>query len=250
MFRVEYFEAGCRLGSMNSFSLKSCYAKAWTSFGKWWIPLCLISAGILFLEVVPRLMVHEEVSAVIGQTFQMVRAAFDGDLDALVQISLDLNELTMELTRQLGKWVLISLPFVALLTVILLAFANMAVKDRRDKRPVGRTVWIAVVHVMLAVAKGFAFLFFMIPGFYLYVRLLFVSLVMLEDDRVGVVQAVRTSWVMTRGNYWLLFALVGMNAALQMVAASTIIGVIPVTGFANTARAEAFQMLRERSEEE
>lgn len=235
---------------MNSFSLQGCYAQAWKSFSKWWIPLCLISAGILFFNIGPRLMAHGELTAMFQQGVQMMRAVADGDVDAVYQMTLDLQQLSFEYTRQLCKWVLVSLPFVALLTVILLAFANMAVKDQRKKRPFVRTVWIAIVHVMLAVVKGVAFLFFMIPGFYLYVRLLFVSLVMLEDDSVGVGDAVRRSWRMTRGDYWKLFALVGMNTALQMVAASTIIGLIPATGFANTARAEAFQMLRERSEEE
>lgn len=232
---------------MKSLSLQACYARAWKSFSRWWIPLCLISTAILFFEVGPRLMVHDEMKAVTDLSMQAFHAVLDGDLQTLEQVAFDLQEHSVIYAAKLSKWVLVSLPFISLLTIVLLAFANMAVKDRREKRPFIRTVWIAVVHVLVAVVKGFAFLFFVLPGVYLYVRLLFVSLVMLEDESVGVGAAICKSWQITRGSFWKLLALVCLNTLFQLGAAPTIIGLIPVTGFANTARAASFQMLREES---
>ena len=192
-------------------------------------------------------MVHDEMKAVTDLSMQAFHAVLDGDLQTLEQVAFDLQEHSVIYAAKLSKWVLVSLPFISLLTIVLLAFANMAVKDRREKRPFIRTVWIAVVHVLVAVVKGFAFLFFVLPGVYLYVRLLFVSLVMLEDESVGVGAAICKSWQITRGSFWKLLALVCLNTLFQLGAAPTIIGLIPVTGFANTARAASFQMLREES---
>jgi hypothetical protein len=55
----------------------------------------------------------------------------------------------------------------------------------------------------------------------------------------------RISWQMTDGNFWRLFLLMFMNTVIQTVSMPTIIGGIPATGFANTARAAAFRMLRD-----
>jgi len=57
-------------------------------------------------------------------------------------------------------------------------------------------------------------------------------------------EAIRRSWVMTQGNFWNLLALFIINATCQFMAAPTVIGLIPVTGFVNTARAAAYQMLK------
>ena len=122
-------------------------------------------------------------------------------------------------------------------------YANWAVKDRRDAgRPFLFIVYIAVVHVLLAIGKLSAFFFLIVPGVYLYVKLLFVSLIMLEQKK-GALSAIKTSWMMTSGNFWRLFLLVVINALIQFVAVITIVGVIPATGFVNTARAAAFRML-------
>ena len=125
-------------------------------------------------------------------------------------------------------------------------YANWAVKNRREKRrPLPTLIYIAIVHVILAIAKMLAFFFFFIPGAYLYIKLLFVSLIMLEEKK-GAREAIQMSWQMTEGNFWKLFLLVVVNSGIQMLAMPTIIGEIPATGFANTARAAAFRMLREK----
>ncbi len=67
---------------------------------------------------------------------------------------------------------------------------------------------------------------------------------MLEGKK-SAMAAIKISWQITKGNFWKLLLLVLLNMALQLVALPTIIGAIPVTGFANTARAAAFRRIWE-----
>ena len=233
---------------MKPLSLNTCYSLAWKSFRKWWIPLCLISGFIFVFELVPRLVLLPEMVKLKQTLFenvrQMVSVANSGTLEGFDALILEINEQVLSYSTQLFKWVAILFPFVALLTIVLLMWANMAVKDQRDKNSISRTLYIVVVHVLLAVIKISAFMFCILPGFYIYVRLFFVSLILLEEKETGLVEALTKSWVMTRGNFWNLLGLFVINTACQMAAAPTIIGMIPVTGFVNTARAAAYQMLK------
>lgn len=222
-----------------------CYALAWQSFSKWWIPLCLISGIIIVFQVLPRILVRTDVTE-LGITARGCLTAFvENDRDRLLDSTEQLADQTGMLMRKLIRFTLWSFPLIALLTVALLMYANRAVKNRREPgRGLLVMLYIALVHTVVAVGKLLAFFVFVLPGVYLYVRLVFVSLVMLEDG-CGAAEAIRKSWQMTRGNFWELFLLLLMNTGIQMVALPTVIGAIPSTGFVNTARAAAFRMLLE-----
>jgi len=220
-----------------------CYALAWKSFSKWWIPLCLISSIMLVFEVVPRIVVRTDVNELLSTARSLMTAFSENDLDKLDEITTKVTAQTGVLMRKLTTCGLYVFPLVALFTIILLMYANWAVKNRQEKRrPISTLVYIAFVHVMLAIVKLLAFFFFFPLGAYLYVKLLFVSLIMLEEKKTARA-ATRISWQMTTGNFWKLFLLVLMNTGIQLLALPTIIGEIPVTGFANTARAAAFRTL-------
>ena len=95
---------------------------------------------------------------------------------------------------------------------------------------------------MISIIKIIPFLFFILPGIYIYVKLLFVSLIMLEK-KCTARAAVKLSWKMTDGHFWELFFLVFINSGIQLAALTTILGEIPATGFVNTARAAAFRII-------
>ncbi|MDH3346455.1 MAG: hypothetical protein OEL75_04645 [Kiritimatiellaceae bacterium] len=234
---------------MTVFSLKQCYTVAWRSFKKWWIPLCLISGFILIFELIPRILLNPEMVELKQKVFELFQLLFSlNNLESLERIDalmLEMNQQFIGYSIQLIKLMGVAFPFVALLTVILLTWANAAVKDQRNKNSLGRMLYIALVHVLLAGMKMIAFLFCVLPGVYIYVRLLFVSLILLEEREAGLIEALSRSWLMTRGNFWNLFGLTAINAVFQMAAAPTVIGLIPVTGFVNTARAAAYQMLKD-----
>jgi len=229
-------------------SVIGCYALAWRSFSKWWIPLCVISGIIVVFQVIPRIVVRADVNELKTTARSFVIAVLENDQAKLEEISPKVAAQTGMLMRKLSRFALCIFPLIALLTVILLMYANWAVKNRQEeRRPICTLVYIAFVHVMLAIGKLLAFFFFFVPGAYLYIKLLFVSLIMLEEKK-GAKAAMRISWQMTTGNSWRLFLLVLMNTGIQLLALPTIIGEIPVTGFANTARAAAFRTIWEEGD--
>ena len=226
-------------------SVIDCYTLAWRSFSKWWIPLCLISGIIVVFQIMPRILVHNELRELRTSASSFINAFSQNDSDRLEEISLKVAEQTEALVRKLIILALYVFPLICLCTVILLMYANWAVKNIKDtKRPFFSLVYIAFIHVILAIFKLFAFFLLFFPGFYLYIKLLFVSLVMLEGKK-SAMAAIKTSWQITRGNFWKLLLLVLLNAALQLIALPTIIGAVPATGFANTARAAAFRRIWE-----
>ncbi|MBA7630633.1 hypothetical protein ES703_38157 [subsurface metagenome] len=222
-----------------------CYALAWKSFSKWWIPLCLISGIIFVFEIVPRILVRADLSELKITARSSITAVLENDPAKLAEILPKVRVQTARLMRRLTRFGLYIFPFIALFTIILLMYANWAVKNRQERRrPLATLVYIAFVHVMLAIGKLLAFFFFFFLGAYLYVKLFFVSLIMLEGrKRAGA--AIKISWQMTRGNFWELFLIVVMNTGIQFLSLPTVIGTIPATGFVNTARAAAFRMIWE-----
>lgn len=227
------------------FNVIGCYALAWRSFSKWWIPLCLISGIIVVFQIIPRILISADTDELRITARSFMTAFSENDRDKLEEISPKVAAQTGVLIRKLIRFGVYVFPLIALFTIILLMYANWAVKNRQERRrPVSTLVYIAFIHVVLAVGKLLAFFFFFLPGAYLYIKLLFVSLIMLEEKK-GAVAAIKISWQMTKGNFWKLFLLMLMNTGIQLLALPTIIGEIPVTGFANTARAAAFRMIWE-----
>ncbi|MGB2824400.1 MAG: hypothetical protein WBF17_25720 [Phycisphaerae bacterium] len=224
-------------------SVGACYALAWRSFSKWWIPLCLISGVIVVFQLVPQLLVRSDVNELQVAAYTLATAVSQNDAAKVQEISSKLTAQMAELAHKLARLALLTFPLIGLLTVVLLMYANWAVRDRHERRrPLAVLMYIALVHVVLAIGKLAAFLFCFVPGAYLYIKLLFVSLIMLEEKK-GAAEAIAISWRMTRGNFWRLFLLILMNTGIQMLSVPTIIGAIPATGFANTARAAAFRMI-------
>jgi len=227
------------------FNIIGCYALAWRSFSKWWIPLCLISGIIVVFQIVPRILTRADMNEFRITTRSFMSAFSENDWDKLEQMSPKMAEQTGLLINKLVRFGMYVFPLVALLTIILLMYANWAVKNTHEKRRRFSTlVYIAFVHVVLAGGKLLAFFFCFFPGVYLYIKLLFVSLIMLEAKK-SARAAIKISWQMTNGNFWKLFLIVLMNTGVQSLVLPTIIGAIPVTGFVNTARAAAFRMIWE-----
>jgi len=226
-------------------NILSCYALAWKSFSRWWIPLCLISGIIVVFHIIPRTFVSTDVNEFKATARTFVTAFAGNDLQKLDEVTPELAAQSNRLMRKVIRIGLCIFPFVSLLTVSLLMYANRAVKNRQTTRktPFLTLTYIAIIHVLLAIGKMLAFLCFVVPGAYLYIKLLFVSLIMLEEKK-GAVAAIKASWQMTEGNFWRLFLLIFINGGIQVIVLPTIIGTIPLTGFTNTARAAAFQMLQ------
>lgn len=231
------------MNKINQLSLKHCYSKAWKAFSNWWIPICLIAGVLMVFQLGPRQLAKTESSA-MSQTLNQIITAFEqNDLERVEQLVVELNETAWAYTQKLMTFLLYALPFIAIFTTLLLCTSVMAVEGQRIRYPPGRIVLIAGVNLGLAIVKV-SLMFLLLPlGLFIYIKLYFVSLLMLEEQQ-SPAMAIKDSWKMTAGNFWPLFGLITINGTLQLAMAPTVIGLIPATGFANTTRAAAFSILR------
>jgi hypothetical protein len=228
------------------FSIKACYAKAWKSFAKWWIPICLLAAALMAFQLGPRQLAKAE-STAMSQTLTKVLDAFEqNDFDQMEELAIELNEAAMAYAKKLMTVMLYAAPVVTILSILLLCTSMMAVKNQRTRYSPGSVIFVAFVNFIVAFVKVLLIFLFFPLGFYIYIKLFFVSLLMLEEQQRPM-EAIRESWKLTAGHFWPLFGMVAINGTLQFAMVPTIIGLIPASGFANTARAAAFTMLRATS---
>lgn len=223
--------------------LSESYKLAWKSFQKWWIPICLISLFIFVFEIIPKIHLSSEFNNLEKTTQKLIKSLLQDDTQRAKLLIFEVQYKSRLILKKIIQSTAIVFPFIALGTIILLMTANWATKDKKgEKKSFITLAYIACIHILLACIKLIAFLLFIIPGIYLYVKLLFVSLLMLEED-MNVWQAVKKSWQLSAGYFTELFLLVVINAILQCILLFTVVGVIPGTGFVNTVRAAAFQLL-------
>ena len=225
-------------------SLKTCYSNAWKSFAKWWIPICLLAGVLMVFQLGPKQLAKVE-SVKMRQTLDRILSAYEqNDLVQMEEIAIELNEALLAYTEKLMRVVVYVAPIAAVLAVLLICTSLMAVEDRRTKYAPRQIILVSIVHLILAVAK-MLLLFIVFPlGLFIYVKLFFVSLLML-DEETSPSDAIKGSWKMTSGHFWPLLGMVGINGIYQFALAPTIVGLIPATGFASTARAAAYSALRE-----
>jgi len=223
--------------------LKACYSKAWRAFSKWWIPICLVAGILMVFQIGPKQLARAE-SAAVGQTVEQIVSAFEqNDLERVEKLAIELNETAWAYAEKVMTFALYALPFAAILTILLLCISVMAVKNQRTRYPPRRIVLIAGVNLVLAVVKV-SLIFLLLPlGLFIYIKFYFVTLLMLEEGH-SPGRAIKSSWQITEGNFWPLFGMVAINSLLQSALAPTLIGLVPATGFANTARAAAYSILR------
>jgi len=231
----------------NSNILIESYKLAWKSFKKWWIPLCLVSFIIFVFEIIPRIIVSSEFQQFEITAEKLIHALIQNDAEQIKLYTLQAQYKTGLILNKTIQSSAIVFPFIALATVILLMIANWATQGRKKQsKPVLSLLYIAGVHIILACIKLFAFFLFIIPGVYIYVKLLFVSLLMLEKD-INAWEAVKKSWVMTKGYFAYLFFLIVLNSIIQFILLFSVVGIIPATGFVNTARAAAFRIILKKT---
>lgn len=255
--------------------LVQCYMLAWRSFAKWWIPLCILSAGIFLFRLGPRILSGEEMDGVYNGMLELAGALSSDDDDRLL---LELESLEKDLGEAMGsfaRYSALAMPFIALLWSALLLSANRAVKDRKDRQPrlkvaqvaLWRTALLALkiaplivlcIYLVVLREKEAAFeqmnfaliatLLALTPfwGALFYIKLLFVPLLMFERG-MGGFQACRISWTQTGGHFLKLLLLIVINIVIQAVAMLTVIGIIPVLSFVETVRAAAFRMTLDES---
>ena len=227
----------------SEFSLAECYSKAWSAFSKWWIPLCFLSGALMLFECAPKHLVRAEIPALIQSGTQVFNAIEQDDFILAETILIELNDSLYTYVKAAAVWTLYATPIIAILTIVLLCTSIMAVKDQRIRYSPWRLLWVSFLNILVAFMKVLLLFLFLPLGIYIYIKLYFVCLVMV-DEQQGLRGAIKRSWKLSSGHFWPLLGMVALNGTFQMIMIPTIIGLIPASGFANTARAAAFELLR------
>ncbi len=226
------------------FSLKACYARAWKAFAKWWIPICLIAGVLMVFELGPKQLAKAESSA-MGKTIAQIVSAFEqNDLERVEELAIELNKASLAYAKTVLTFAMYVAPIVAILTILLLCASVMAIKDQRIRYSPWRILWVAFANLLVVFAKILLLFLFPPLGIYLYIKLYFVSLAMIEE-RWSLIGAIERSWEISAGNFWPLLGMVALNSLLQFAMVPTLVGLIPASGFATTTRAAAYAMLRD-----
>ena len=234
------------MNKTETLSLKKCYSKAWKSFTKWWIPLCLVAGFLMLFEWAPKQLAKTETQAFNQMLTEVMAAMENNDMAQLEEKLAVLSETLSAYSAKLLTFGLYAAPFVALLSVLLVGIALSAVKNRRQRFTPRQIVGVAFVQLVLAFAKILLLFVFFPLGVFIYIKLYFVSLLMLEGNP-SPRAAIKGSWNMASGNFWPLFSMVAINSLLQFFMTLTLIGFIPATAFAGTVRAAAFTILRKEN---
>lgn len=230
------------MNETNRFSLKQCYAKAWNAFAKWWIPICLIASALMLFEHGPKLLAKAELSSASQAITDIIAAFKIDDLARVEELTIELEEASLAYAKTLARFMLYAVPAVAILTIMLLCASVMAVKNERIPYSSWHILFVALINLPVVFIKVLLLFLFLPLGIYVYIKLYFVSLVMIEE-RKSLIGAIKRSWEISTGNFWPLLGMTAINSTLQIAMLPTLIGLIPASGFASTARAAAFELL-------
>jgi hypothetical protein len=83
-------------------------------------------------------------------------------------------------------------------------------------RPFKRFITVFFSAILLVIILFFGFLFLIIPGIYLLIRLGFVPYLVM-DRNAGVIEAIEDSWKITKGHFWDIFLMGFINFILTVV---------------------------------
>jgi hypothetical protein len=227
------------------FNLKGCYIKAWKSFAKWWIPICVVSGFLMLVELGPKQLARAESAAISQMLTESITAYRQGNAAEFEQRILELNQACLIYSKKLVLFTSYAAPIMALLTILLVGASVMAVKDQRARYSPRHVLIVSFLNLIITTFKILSLFLFLPFGIYIYIKLYFVSLLMLEENQ-GPATAVRESWKMTGGHFRSLCGMAAINTILQVAMAPTIIGLVPATGFVTTARVAAFMGLRKK----
>jgi hypothetical protein len=97
-------------------------------------------------------------------------------------------------------------------------------------RPFKKFFTVIFSGILLSIIVGLGLIFFIIPGLYLLIRLIFVPYLVV-DWSAGVIEAIEESWKITKGHFWDIFLMGFVNFLLTLViSALSFLFVFLITG--------------------
>jgi hypothetical protein len=263
--------------------LRACYRQAWKGFRSWWIPLCLIAFIGQIVNYLPQFLAEHALDkeGFLDHVWALAQAVQSDNTDAILyHFEVIKTEGTL-FGQTLLLYFLYFLPIALPVAVLLIIFSLKASsKDGLDVKEDTKAAGRRGIHVLLAslLAIGIISLpfvasavfsrwfllsyqprpaqalitissIFFLASFvvvYLYTLLFFAP--QLAADGHGPVRAMLASCRMVKGSFFKVFLLIMINVILQALSLPTVIGLIPVTAFVNTARGAAYYQLLKKQQ--
>ncbi len=232
-------------------------------FKSWWIPLCAVSAILLFNNsFLPNIIAShfEEISLfkdawnIIDTNLEQLKEgnsvhyAIENCRNQLIYFSQQEDNI-FKAYALFYKFMGV-LAFVSLIALILqiatLILAKASITEKKDltiKRDFLRIIILSFSYSTISLIKGFAFVCFILPGIYLYVKLYFTGFLILEES-ANPFSAMKKSWKMTEGNFWEITSIFFITVIINIISGMTIIGFIPGNSYNYTLRAAAYKQLK------
>lgn len=243
-------------------------SEAWKGFKGWWIPLCMLSFALILTQSwIPKFIIKKFPEFKIFELpvkgfFSIVSNVMEnfGRIDH-AQINDYINFLFNHFTNpniqaQFGQLVFKAL-LVSFSAVIVVCFIHIALivaskaacgkKEDRGaecKHGLKKSPQLYFSYLILTVVKIVPWFFFIIPGFYLYIKLYFTGFLITEES-ADPFKAMKESWKMSSGYFWEISIIFLITLAIDSISAMTIIGFIPGTSMKYTLRASLYRQLKE-----
>lgn len=246
---------------------ESC-KEAWAGFKGWWIPLCIVSFFLLMtqswipdaiVKKLPELHVFDypiEEYKTVTSTMELPFSTNDIDrMKVLVEdirIYFSATE-TWGLVETLFLKIIviasIASLFAVLIHLVLILFAKSACDDHHFSKKSCRAGLKKAPHLYFSylffgIIKVIPWIFFIIPGFVVYIRLYFTGFVITEES-VNPIHAIKRSWQLTRGSFGPITVIFLITLVIDILSVmSAGLGFIPGTSFKYTLRASIYKMLK------
>ena len=248
---------------MNKLDLNEVIKNGNKGFKLWWFPLCAVSAILLFTNnFLPSLIASNfEEMSLLTDVFEIIKRNFENlsqghSFDLVLDRCINqLNIFYSKTENILKAWALfykVMLMFSAIgiiamvFQIATLIFAKASITEKKDltiKRDFSRIIILSFSYSLLSFIKGFAFVFLIIPGIYLYVKLYFTGFLILEKS-ANPFSAMKKSWQMTEGNFWQITLLFLITLGVNIISGITLIGFIPGNSYNYALRAAAYKKLK------
>lgn len=243
-------------------SVAEAFKGAWRGFKGWWIPLCVVSSILLFSQSwLPELIIKnfsefKIVDKYIAEYDDLNKKMDSGanPVSAVSSFMKNISELnkqpeTIEQIKVLAYKILllflILLVLISILNVIIILLSKFSVSDKKEslKENAGKPFTLIPSYLLLTIIKIIPFFFFIIPGFYIYVKLYFTGFIITEES-ANPFTAMKKSWELTDGIFWPTLSLFLITLAIDIMSMITVIGFIPGTSFKYTLRASLYKQAK------
>jgi ABC-type multidrug transport system fused ATPase/permease subunit len=242
-----------------SINISKAFKEAWKGFRGWWIPLCIASSILLFSQSwLPKLIIENFQELKIIEAYKQEYDNFSKQVDSGRNPSLAASHFIKKVSEITGKpetqkifktlFYKITILFgillflVSVLNIVIILMSKFSVSEKREniKDYAGKPLTLTPSYLLLTIIKIIPFMFFIIPGFYFYIKLYFTGFIITEKS-ANPFSAMKKSWEMTEGIFWKTFFIFAVTLIIDIISAVTVIGFIPGTSFKYTLRASLYK---------